>query len=120
MAHAAALPTSINTFRGSSRSHKFGDVALLPFPSLFLSPLKKNFTRPVTAPIPSEIQSATTSTATQTVINVDEDTMNGGVVETNAAGIATVKYLYQPGGHPPLSKEVYEHVSLSLYPIFVE
>uniref|UniRef100_A0A0R3T3J6 C2H2-type domain-containing protein n=1 Tax=Rodentolepis nana TaxID=102285 RepID=A0A0R3T3J6_RODNA len=119
MAHAAALPTSANVFRGSSRIHKFGDVALLPFPSLFSSHLKNNSTRPVTAPIPMEVQLASTPTPTQTAINANEaTTTNGGAIETrerNVAGVATVKFLYQPGGHPPLSKEVYEHLRFGHY-----
>lgn len=118
MAHAAALPTSTTTFRGSSQGHKFGDVALLPFPSFFAAPPNTSSRQPTATPPAVEILSSTSSVSatTQSVATSAEEGETGCGVNVRAkpletAGITTVKFLFQPGGHPPLSKEVYEHVS---------
>ncbi|KAM7534351.1 hypothetical protein Aperf_G00000107208 [Anoplocephala perfoliata] len=122
MAHAAALPTSTNTYRGSSQRRKFGDVALLPFPSLFAAPPNTSFSQPVSTPPSIEIvtSKSSISTTTQTVENGVEESEAGRGVKTRGkpletGGITTVKFLYQPGGHPPLSKEVYEHLRFGQY-----
>lgn len=88
MSHASAFPTATNTFKGSRKRH-FGGANLLPFPSLFATP---------------NILTPRTTTASR-----------GNIPPRGESGIenaiSTTQPLYMPGGHPPLSAEVYEHVS---------
>lgn len=101
MAHASAFPTATNTFRGS-RKRLLGDTSLLPFPSLFAAPTGNTAT-PI-AVEDAKVGRKPTFTATTS----GGDGGRGGGEGENA--IFTVRPLYLPGGHPPLSREVYEHL----------
>lgn len=104
MAHASAFPTATNTFRGS-RKRSFGDTSLLPFPSLSVAPAGSTIAMATTDGDAKVVRRSAVTTAPPR----DDGGRGGSGGVENA--IFTVRPLYLPSGHPPLSREVYEHVS---------
>ncbi|KAL5968897.1 hypothetical protein TSMEX_003367 [Taenia solium] len=107
MAHASAFPTATNTFRGS-RKRSFGDMSLLPFPSLSVAPTGGTIATAAAAEGIKVVRKAAVAAAPTGDDAADDtdDRCSGGVEDA----IFTVRPLYLPNGHPPLSREVYEHL----------